>query len=67
MPTMDKYSWNTIHCIVLDFTQLASIFIQERIDKSLNFRRSFRLSLLCLLKEIGCWVNQFFHFLYLII
>lgn len=59
--TMNEYSWYVVACIVILFTQLTSILINELIDKFLYFGTEFIGSLFSLPKEESCGVFEFLH------
>ena len=61
MATMDEYSWYVVAGIIISFTKLACIFIDEFSDEFLYFRGKIVGDLFSLFKEESCGVLEFLH------
>jgi len=47
--------------VIVSFTELTLVFIEEFLDKLLNFRKMFVFYIFCLLKKESSWILQCFH------
>lgn len=63
---MDEYSWYVVAGIIISFTKLACIFIDEFSDEFLYFRGKIVGDLFSLFKEESCGVFEFLHGLFII-